>query len=138
MSVSRHIPIAVCGVAVLLAVLMAPVPLDDPNGGKGIGRVRLAKLPRLGEPARFGLPQEELRDDLWVRNEQPEPAGESVEKVDRILKQLPSNYRRLLELRFLRGYSLKEVAAELGTTLGGVKVMQLRALRAAARVPIDG
>jgi RNA polymerase sigma-70 factor (ECF subfamily) len=88
--------------------------------------------------ARFGLPQEELRDDLWVRNEQPEPAGESVEKVDRILKQLPSNYRRLLELRFLRGYSLKEVAAELGTTLGGVKVMQLRALRAAARVTVDG
>jgi hypothetical protein len=26
------------------------------------------------------------------------------------------------------------VAAELGTTVGGVKVMQLRALRAAARV----
>ena len=34
--------------------------------------------------------------------------------------------------------SLKEVAAELGTTLGGIKVMQLRALRAAAKVAVDG
>ena len=87
--------------------------------------------------ARFGLPEEELREDLRVDREQPEPAGESVERVERILGRLPANYRRLLELRFLRGYSLKEVAAELGTTLGGIKVMQLRALRAAARVARD-
>ena len=88
--------------------------------------------------ARFGLPEEELREDTWVDSHRPEPAGESVERVERILSQLPSNYRKLLELRFLRGYSLKEVAAELGTTLGGIKVMQLRALRAAARVAGDG
>jgi RNA polymerase sigma-70 factor (ECF subfamily) len=87
--------------------------------------------------ARFGLPEEELKEDLWVDRGQPEPAGESVERVERILGRLPVNYRRLLELRFLRGYSLKEVAAELGTTLGGIKVMQLRALRAAARMAGD-
>ena len=87
--------------------------------------------------ARFGLPVEELREDVWVDNRQHEPTRESVERVDRILTKLPANYRKLLELRFLRGYSLKEVAAELGTTLGGIKVMQLRALRAAARVGID-
>src|SRR3984893_17014048 len=71
--------------------------------------------------ARFGLPEDELRADLFHG----------------ILDQLPGNYRRVLELRFLRGYSLKEVAAELGSTVGGVKVMQLRALRAAAKVVID-
>ena len=49
----------------------------------------------------------------------------------------PANYRRVLELRFLRGYSLREVATEVGSTVGGVKVMQLRALRAAARVGED-
>jgi len=43
----------------------------------------------------------------------------------------------VLELRFLRGYSIKEVAAELKATPGSVKVMQLRALRAAAKVRID-
>jgi RNA polymerase sigma factor (sigma-70 family) len=84
--------------------------------------------------ARFGLPQDELHEDLWVENRRPEPAADSVDRVHRILEQLPSNYRRVLELRFLHGYSLKEVAAELGTTVGGVKVMQLRALRAAAKV----
>ena len=43
----------------------------------------------------------------------------------------------MLELRFLRGYSLKEVAAEMKLNVGNVKVMQLRALRAAARVGWD-
>jgi RNA polymerase sigma-70 factor (ECF subfamily) len=84
--------------------------------------------------ARFGLPEDELHEDLWVENRRPEPAADSVDRVHRILEQLPTNYRRVLELRFLHGYSLKEVAAELGTTVGGVKVMQLRALRAAAKV----
>ncbi|HZU16458.1 MAG TPA: sigma-70 family RNA polymerase sigma factor [Candidatus Dormibacteraeota bacterium] len=87
--------------------------------------------------ARFGLPQEELREDLWVEPHEPDASAEPVERVERILSRLPANYRKLLELRFLRGYSLKEVARELGTTLGGVKVMQLRALRAAARVARD-
>jgi RNA polymerase sigma-70 factor (ECF subfamily) len=84
--------------------------------------------------ARFGLPEDELHEDLWVENRRPEPAADTVDRVQRILEQLPSNYRRVLELRFLHGYSLKEVASELGTTVGGVKVMQLRALRAAAKV----
>jgi RNA polymerase sigma factor (sigma-70 family) len=87
--------------------------------------------------ARFGLPEDELRDDLWVEDRRPEPSTDSVDRVHKILDELPANYRRLLELRFLHGYSLKEVAAELGTTVGGVKVMQLRALRAAARVETD-
>jgi RNA polymerase sigma factor (sigma-70 family) len=87
--------------------------------------------------ARLGLPEDELREDLWVETRRTEPVADSVDRVHKILEQLPSNYQRVLELRFLRGYSLKEVAAELGTTVGGVKVMQLRALRAAARVESD-
>lgn len=87
--------------------------------------------------ARFGLPEDQLRDDIWIEPRPPEPGGNSAEKVQQILDQLPANYRRVLELRFLRGYSLKEVATELGTTVGGVKVMQLRALRAAGRVAFD-
>jgi RNA polymerase sigma factor (sigma-70 family) len=89
---------------------------------------------------KFGLPEDELRDDvpaeLGARGS-GDPAVEPQERVNRILGRLPSNYRRVLELRFLRGYSLKEVAAELGSTVGGVKVMQLRALRAAAKVDPD-
>jgi RNA polymerase sigma factor (sigma-70 family) len=87
--------------------------------------------------ARFGLPEDELREDVWVETRKPDPATDSADRVHEILERLPANYRRVLELRFLRGYSLKEVAAELDTTVGGVKVMQLRALRAAARVEPD-
>ena len=86
---------------------------------------------------KFGVPEEELHDDLALPAA-PAPvaadSSEAVDRVTRILAALPANYRRVLELRFLRGYSLKEVAAETGNTVGGIKVMQLRALRAAARV----
>ena len=54
--------------------------------------------------------------------------------MQRILGELSDNYRRVLELRFLYGYSLKEVAFEMKSTVGAVKVMQLRALRAAAKL----
>jgi RNA polymerase sigma-70 factor, ECF subfamily len=53
--------------------------------------------------------------------------------VERILTALPANYRQVLELRFLRGYTLKETAVAMGTSVGNVKVMQLRALRRAAQ-----
>jgi RNA polymerase sigma-70 factor (ECF subfamily) len=59
---------------------------------------------------------------------------EAAAWVERTLAALPANYRQILELRFLRGYSLREAAEEMGKTVGGVKVMQLRALRAAALV----
>jgi RNA polymerase sigma factor (sigma-70 family) len=86
---------------------------------------------------RFGLPEEELKEDLWQERSAPVQSGQAMERVGRILDRLPANYRRLLELRFLRGYSLREVAAEMTSTVGAVKVMQLRALRAAAKVVED-
>ncbi len=87
---------------------------------------------------RFGLAEEELGDEVAAPPPPQFGSGESVERVKRILDSLPANYRRVLELRFLRGYSLREVAAETGSTVGGIKVMQLRALRAAAKVDLDG
>lgn len=87
---------------------------------------------------RLGLPETELEDEIAVEKRSFEPAPETVSRVDEILRLLPPNYRRVLELRFLRGYSLREVAAELGSTVGAVKVMQLRALRAAGKVTGDG
>jgi RNA polymerase sigma-70 factor (ECF subfamily) len=62
------------------------------------------------------------------------PSEDRTLAVQEVLAQLSDNYRRVLELRFLHGYSLKEVAAEMNSTVGAIKVMQLRALRAAARV----
>jgi len=78
--------------------------------------------------------ESELPDDIAATNRGSEliPSPETSEWVARILERLTPSQRRLLELRFLRGYTLKEVAAEMGKTVGSVKVMQLRALRAAS------
>src|SRR2546421_7683987 len=83
---------------------------------------------------RLGLSEAELHEDLALALPTSPPSEEGVEIVQQILAQLSDNYRRVLELRFLHGYSLKEVAAEMHSTVGAIKVMQLRALRAAARL----
>ena len=83
---------------------------------------------------RLGLSEAELREDLAMPVAPGPPSEEGTETVQLILAQLSDNYRRVLELRFLHGYSLKEVASEMKSTVGAIKVMQLRALRAAAKV----
>ncbi|WP_433189461.1 RNA polymerase sigma factor [Actinoallomurus sp. CA-150999] len=64
----------------------------------------------------------------------PPEDGRSPERVARILSALPDRYRRVLELRFLRSYSIREAARELGVSVGNAKVLQHRALRLAAEV----
>ena len=87
---------------------------------------------------RLGLSEAELHEDLVLAIPPADPPSEGgVETVQRILAELSDNYRRVLELRFLHGYSLKEVASEMKSTVGAIKVMQLRALRAAAKVRLD-
>jgi RNA polymerase sigma-70 factor, ECF subfamily len=86
---------------------------------------------------RLGLSEAELHEDLAMAIPPGPVSVEPEERAHMILAGLSDNYRRVLELRFLHGYSLKEVAAEMRSTVGAVKVMQLRALRAAAKVPLD-
>ncbi|MDQ6692160.1 MAG: sigma-70 family RNA polymerase sigma factor [Candidatus Dormibacteraeota bacterium] len=91
--------------------------------------------------AKFGSAHDELDEASASAVRAPAASrgltDEAENRTERILASLPANYRRVLELRFLRGYSIKEVAAEIKATPGSVKVMQLRALRAAAKVPMD-
>jgi RNA polymerase sigma-70 factor, ECF subfamily len=58
---------------------------------------------------------------------------EAVQRVDALLATLPESYRRVLELRFLRGYSVRETAQELELSETNVKVLQFRALNRAGR-----
>src|SRR5215472_17944005 len=62
---------------------------------------------------RLGLSESELHDDLAMAPPPRPHSEESVERVRRVLDSLSDNYRRVLELRFLHGYSLKEVAVEM-------------------------
>jgi RNA polymerase sigma-70 factor (ECF subfamily) len=61
------------------------------------------------------------------------PAHSQVSgRVAAILADLPANYRRILELRFLDGCSVREAATQMGITVANAKVLQFRALRRAA------
>jgi RNA polymerase sigma factor (sigma-70 family) len=55
-------------------------------------------------------------------------------RAGRILALLPDRSRQILELRFLRGCSIKDAARAMGVTPGNAKVLQYRALRLAAEV----
>jgi RNA polymerase sigma-70 factor, ECF subfamily len=55
-------------------------------------------------------------------------------RVHRLLAALPANHRRILELRFLSGCSIREAAARMGISTGNAKVLQHRALRRAAEM----
>ena len=62
------------------------------------------------------------------------PSSASADRAQRLLGLLPDHFRRILELRFLRGYSVREAANELGVTESNARVLQFRALRKAAEL----
>ena len=62
------------------------------------------------------------------------PRSDSADRAQRLLGLLPDHFRRILELRFLRGYSVREAANEMGVTESNARVLQFRALRKAAEL----
>ena len=68
----------------------------------------------------------------------PPSETQAVAKARRVLDTLPDRYRRILELRFLQGLSIKESAREIGVSVTNAKVLQHRALRMAARAEDGG
>jgi RNA polymerase sigma-70 factor (ECF subfamily) len=59
-------------------------------------------------------------------------ADRAAARVAALLKRLPEQYARVLELRFLQRLSVAETASLLGVSHGNAKVLQYRALRRAA------
>jgi RNA polymerase sigma-70 factor, ECF subfamily len=61
-------------------------------------------------------------------------AGDDLasQRVEALLRRLPANYRRVLELRFLQRLSVAETAERMGVSRANAKVLQYRALRRAA------
>lgn len=85
------------------------------------------------------VPLDNLLETVGETNNPEEDDDESTrEKVWRtvksLLERLPDNYRRVLELRFLKELSISETAEELKTSVENVKVMQHRALKKAANL----
>lgn len=83
----------------------------------------------------FGLQITAIDLDNWAELpvDSVSAADRAAKRADMITAELPERYRRILELRFLHGYSIREAAEELGVTVANAKVLQHRALRLAAR-----
>ena len=64
----------------------------------------------------------------------PEERGSATERAAKVLALLPDRFRQVLELRFLRGYSVSETAREMGVSDSNAKVLQYRALRRASQL----
>lgn len=69
-----------------------------------------------------------------------EPDDRAAARVEAVLRRLPDQYRRVLELRFLERLSVAETARAMGISNGNARVLQYRALRRAALIgdPGDG
>jgi len=69
-------------------------------------------------------------EELKTSDETPEH-DQKIIFLDKILSKLTVNYRKVLELRFLKGYTIAETSDELNLTEENVKVLQHRALKKA-------
>jgi RNA polymerase sigma factor (sigma-70 family) len=84
---------------------------------------------------RLGLEVTHIDPDTNVSSlADPLPESDAGLRAGQILAALPDHYRRVLELRFLEGCSIKEAASVLSISVNNTKVLQHRALRMAARV----
>lgn len=82
-------------------------------------------------------PLDELPESLLATAEPEQVNADHERRLAAILQMLPERHRRVLELRFLRGYTLRETAQELAITIENVKVLQHRALAKAAQLEVN-
>jgi RNA polymerase sigma factor (sigma-70 family) len=82
---------------------------------------------------RMGRQVTAIEDDVPEPIESESVASDAPDKVRRLLQRLPDNYRRILELRFLQAFSVREAASHMGVSVANAKVLQYRALRMAAQ-----
>ncbi|MFE3292122.1 RNA polymerase sigma factor [Rhodococcus sp. NPDC059234] len=79
-------------------------------------------------------------DDDFAAEPTSEPAvnTKAETRAHVLLDRLPARYRRILELRFLQGLSVRDAATDLGVSVTNAKVLQHRALQMAARLSEGG
>ncbi len=73
-------------------------------------------------------------EPLYADTPQDDMLDPAIEKVRAVLDLLPQNYRRVLELRFLKGCSQRETAYAMQITEANAKVIQHRAIQKALKV----
>ncbi|MGV0779621.1 RNA polymerase sigma factor [Mycolicibacterium sp. XJ775] len=80
-----------------------------------------------------------IEDDIAAAERESDSGTSTApQRVAEVLAQLPPQYRRVLELRFLQGCSVRESANDMGVSVANAKVLQHRALRLAAQINEGG
>ena len=82
---------------------------------------------------RMGRQVTTIEEDVPEAIQPDSVASDAPDKVRTLLQRLPDNYRRILELRFLQAFSVREAANQMGVSVANAKVLQYRALRMAAQ-----
>jgi RNA polymerase sigma-70 factor (ECF subfamily) len=82
---------------------------------------------------RMGREVTSIEEDMPEAIEPEFVASDAPVRVGKLLASLPQNYRRILELRFLQAFSVREAATQMGVSVANAKVLQHRALRMAAQ-----
>jgi RNA polymerase sigma-70 factor (ECF subfamily) len=71
----------------------------------------------------------EVVEDLPEAVDEVNPEhSEQAAQLFRMVAQLPTDQRRVIEMRFAEGKSIKEIAQELGRSEGAIKQLQFRGL----------
>jgi RNA polymerase sigma factor (sigma-70 family) len=81
-----------------------------------------------------GLEITSIDDRVQAAPDSDQAISTAPHRVQGILESLPEQYRRILDLRFLQGRSIKDAAAVMSVSVANAKVLQHRALRLAAQV----
>ena len=83
---------------------------------------------------RMGRQITTIEDDVPDESGQEIVESDAPDRVRQVLAKLPDNYRRILELRFLQAFSVREAAGQMGVSVANAKVLQHRAIRMAAQM----
>lgn len=88
---------------------------------------------------KYQKPVAELDENIMIppEEENPQEDPKTLTLMGDILKRLPRNHRSVLELRFLKGYSVLETAEALGISEENAKVIQHRALKKANQLALE-
>jgi len=77
-------------------------------------------------------------DDVAAPLDSDAAISTAPQRVAAVLNELPDQYRRVLELRFLEGRSVRDSANAMRISVANAKVLQHRALRLAAQINEGG
>ncbi len=83
------------------------------------------------------LPLEEVEEMPLLSGESDEQVQPLQMRIQHLLDRLSSRERDVLTLRYFQGYSAAEIGQVLGLSANHVRVLQLRALRRAARLEAE-